>query len=112
MRKLTKALLILIVFAGWVQAEEPNVNNATDDLRVSESLCPGNWKLSNLSGWSVRNKEGLILPLTAKSTVLGCDGKQIPLDADLAGASVGIKCAPSGVPNGLPDVLTVNVWCK
>lgn len=105
-------LLTLIVLAGWAHAQELNVSNETDDLSVSENICPGNWKLSNLAGWSIRNKDGMILPLSANSIVLGCDGRPISLDADLAGASVSIKCAPSGVVNGLPDVKTVIVRCK
>lgn len=112
MRKVMLALLIIIVLAGWVRAEEGELNNATDDFSISESICPGTWKLSNLAGWSVRNEDGRILPLSANSIVLGCDGKQTPLSADLSGTAVGIKCAPSGVANGLPDVLTVKIWCK
>lgn len=112
MHKFTLSLLLFFVLTGWARAEEQNFTNGTAEPPVSEIICPGSWTLSNLAGWVVRNEEGLILPLSANSAVFGCDGRPISLTAELSGASVGIVCAPSGMANGLPDVLTVNIWCK
>jgi hypothetical protein len=112
MHKITLTFLLFFVLTGWARAEEQNFTNEPVDSSVSDSICPGNWMLSNLAGWVVQNEEGLILPLSANSVVLGCDGKPLSLTGELSGSSVGIKCAPSSITNGLPDVLTVNIWCK
>lgn len=111
MYKIALSLMLFVVLSGWSQAEEQNLNEQ-GETSVSENICPGTWTLSNLAGWVVRNENGLILPLSANSAVLGCDGRPTSLTAELSGASASIVCAPSSVANGLPDVLTVNVWCK
>ena len=112
MHRVTLILLLFIVIAGWARAEEQNWGNETAESPVSESICPGTWTLSNLGGWVVRNGDGLILPLSANSAVFGCDRRPISLTTELSGTSVSIECVPSSIANGLPDVLTVNIWCK
>ena len=112
MYKVKLTLLLFFVLTGWARAEKLNLNSETAEPPVSESICPGSWTLSNLAGWVVRNEEGLILPLSANSAVFGCDGRPISLTPELSGTSASIECAPSSITNGLPDVLTVNIWCK
>jgi len=112
MQKVTLILFLFIVSVGWARADEQNLNNETTEPLASESICPGTWKLSNLGGWVVQNEAGLILPLSANSIVLGCDERPATLSPELSGASVSVECAPSIITNGLPDVLSVKIWCK
>jgi len=112
MSKAMVAIVIFLFLCGLAQAEGQELGNATDEMSAAESVCPGNWVLSNLAGWAVRNEDGLILPLSADTAVIGCDGKLIALAADLSGMKVGVECAPSAIANGLPNVLTVTIWCR
>lgn len=112
MRKKMIAIIIFVFSCGLAHAEGQALDNATDEISAMDSICPGNWVLSNLAGWSVRNEDGVILPLSVDTAVFGCDGKLIALNADLSGMKVGVECAPSGVEKGLPNVLTVNIWCR
>lgn len=112
MIKLILTLFFFVFFAGWAEAQEPSLNKETDEISLSESICPGNWVLSNTSGWIVRNEAGQILPLSARTIVLGCDGEPTSLYEDLSGSSVGIECTPADLKNGIPNVQTVKIWCK
>lgn len=103
MRTLLVTICILI-FTGTAYAEEIDTN--------STSICPGNWVLSKPSGWVVRNEEGMILPISAGTEILGCGKTPTFLTNDLAGVSVSIICAPSPVENGLPDIVSLTIVCN
>lgn len=84
---------------------------AQNDNSTSQ-ICSGSWVLSNEAGWSVRSENGVILPLTSATLVLGCARTPIKLYQELAGASAEVKCAASNFSFGLPDVTTITIICK
>lgn len=74
--------------------------------------CNGKWVLTDASGWAVRNEEGLILPLSYNTVVLGCAKTPINLKHQHSGKSVVITCSPSNLEFGLPTVTKVIIICK
>lgn len=86
--------------------------SAGEELDTQSRICPGMWTLLHSSGWVVQNEAGEIIPLTASTTVFGCDKKPISLEDDFSGVSVDIECTPSAVANGLPDIDSVFIVCE
>ena len=105
MKSLLSTILLLCLTAVPCLAADHETN-------ATEALCPGNWVLGNPYGWTVQNEMGTILPLSAATKIYGCDKTPISLDPELSGASVRIQCAPSAVPNGMPDVVSVFIFCN
>ncbi len=103
MKTLMLAICIFL-FMGNVHAENLDTNTT--------NICPGNWVLSKPSGWVVRNEQGLILPISATTEVLGCSQTPLPLTNELLGVSVSITCAPPNVENGLPDIKSLTIVCE
>ncbi len=105
MKTLFLCICLMFLFAGAIHAEEGE-SNSTDNL------CQGYWTLSNQAGWVIRNKEGVVLPLSASTVVFGCGKIPVSLEKDLSGVSVDARCAPSPVENGLPDVVSISIVCE
>ncbi|GAB6110917.1 hypothetical protein [Desulfomicrobium salsuginis] len=105
MKSLLSTILLLFLAAVPGFAADSETNS-------TEALCPGNWVIGNPYGWTVQNEVGTILPLSASTKIYGCDKNPISLDPELSGASVRVECAPSAVPNGTPDVVSVFIFCN
>lgn len=104
MKRIIFSIIIMFFLSVSVYAQE--------DTNATDQTCPGNWILLNPSGWVVQNEFGVMLPLTAATQVFGCDKKAITLDEELSGVSVDIRCEPSAVENGLPDIVSIFIVCE
>lgn|GEM_PF-4256546 len=105
MKKIFWSICFVLLLMGTSLAQEDATNS-------TENVCPGNWVLSKPSGWVITNENGVILPLSGSTVVLGCNRQPISLDGDLDGVSVDVDCAPSTVANALPDIVTISIVCK
>ena len=105
MKYIIIAFCMASFFSGFAYSEEISTNS-------EKKLCPGVWILTHESGWAVRNDEGIILPLSPSTIVLGCQKNPIVLFPELAVAKAEILCEPSSIKYGLPDIISVTVICE
>ena len=112
MKYLIAAILATLLYASAVYSEEILANTTEPSGDRTQKYCPGNWSLLKSGTWAVRNKSGTIMPISASTVILGCDGSEVRLEDELAGASADITCAEPIVPNGLPTLKSVRIICE
>ena len=89
-----------------------NVPASANNSTTYATQCSGKWVLIDDSGWAVRNEEGIILPLSYDTVVLGCAKAPIKLKPKLSGASVEVTCKPSLQEFGMPSITKIIIICR
>lgn len=100
---LALATALLILSVSYVSSAEP-INDNQD--------CSGAWTLLNEHGWVVKNKNGIIIPLSYSTIIYGCDSKPIKLYSGLNKARVTIKCLPLEGKDQTPTIQKLYIICE
>ena len=104
MKSVIYIFILFIALSSISFAASPN-NSFTNQFQN------GRWILSKPSGWVVISPDGAILPISSTTKVFGCGNNPISLTDNLDGISVKIIITHSKVPNGIPNIKSLNIIC-
>jgi hypothetical protein len=105
-----KALIFLLIYS--LHSADITCAYAQESNIQLNHACHGKWIIQNFGSWSVRNTDGITIPLSPQTLFYDCQNHQFQPTIDHNGLKVDIECLQSNQNSNFPNVTKVFFICE